>query len=529
MVITRDPDAGAAERFDLIIVGGGIYGIMLAHEAVSRSLRPLVVERDDFCAATSHNSLRIVHGGLRYLQTGDLHRYAESVAARRWFLARFPGAVRPLPCLMPLYGDGLRRPSVLRAVLKVNDLLSWRRNAGLPAAQVLDDGRVVGPDAVAALFGVDDRRRAVPRRRYRRVERRRDLHDACIPSAPRLFVDILAACCDKEAVALNYVEAVSLLTANGRTAGIVARDSESGREYEFQASVVINAAGPRSGVFAKACDGEAADLFTPSLAWNMVIDRPPPSAYALAVKPKTTGGRTYFLMPWKGVILAGTGHQPWDGPLDDARPTQAQCGEFLDDLNRAIPGLHLGQADIVRVFAGLLPAARPGTAQLAVREVIVDHGRRGGPQGLYSLCGVKMTTSSLVANKALFLAFPDADRRGGNTAPWWTGRDRQPDYPFRWMPAAGDETWKPPLAAAIAEEAVLHLDDLLLRRSNLGDNPARALALAERCCALFPWSAERARAEIHRLANRLGRPAEPDGTSPITPSRADARLETGVN
>lgn len=520
MVITRDPDAAAAERFDLIIVGGGIYGIMLAHEAVSRSLRPLVVERDDFCAATSHNSLRIVHGGLRYLQTGDLHRYAESVAARRWFLARFPGAVRPLPCLMPLYGDGLRRPSVLRAVLKVNDLLSWRRNAGLPAAQVLDDGRVVGPDAVAALFpGVDTDG----------LKGAAIWHDACIPSAPRLFVDILAACCDKEAVALNYVEAVSLLTANGRTAGIVARDSESGREYEFQASVVINAAGPRSGVFAKACDGEAADLFTPSLAWNMVIDRPPPSAYALAVKPKTTGGRTYFLMPWKGVILAGTGHQPWDGPLDDARPTQAQCGEFLDDLNRAIPGLHLGQADIVRVFAGLLPAARPGTAQLAVREVIVDHGRRGGPQGLYSLCGVKMTTSSLVANKALFLAFPDADRRGGNTAPWWTGRDRQPDYPFRWMPAAGDETWKPPLAAAIAEEAVLHLDDLLLRRSNLGDNPARALALAERCCALFPWSAERARAEIHRLANRLGRPAEPDGTSPITPSRADARLETGVN
>jgi glycerol-3-phosphate dehydrogenase len=103
MAMERQIHLYSERDYDLIIVGGGIYGAMLALESVFRGLKPLLLEKSDFGAATSFNSLRIVHGGLRYLQTLDLPRHFESVRERRWFLRNFPDHVRPLPCLMPLF------------------------------------------------------------------------------------------------------------------------------------------------------------------------------------------------------------------------------------------------------------------------------------------------------------------------------------------------------------------------------------------------------------------------------------------
>jgi len=125
--IRRDPAGAAQSRFDLIIVGGGVYGIMIALEATRRGLAPLLLERDDFAAATSANSLRILHGGLRYLQRLDIGRSLESIRERAWWLSQFPEHAAPLPCLMPLYGGGFRRPAVLSQGLRLNDwLCRWQ-------------------------------------------------------------------------------------------------------------------------------------------------------------------------------------------------------------------------------------------------------------------------------------------------------------------------------------------------------------------------------------------------------------------
>ena len=121
--ILRDPAAAAGARYDLIVVVGGVHGIMIALEATRRGLRPLPLERADFAGATSHNSLRILHGGLRYLQSLDLGRSLESIRERAWWRGHFPDLVQPLLCLMPLYGAGLRRPASLRLALGLNDLL----------------------------------------------------------------------------------------------------------------------------------------------------------------------------------------------------------------------------------------------------------------------------------------------------------------------------------------------------------------------------------------------------------------------
>ena len=130
--IIREPLDAVKKKYDLIIIGGGIYGTMLSLEASRRGLLSLLLERDDFGQHTSFNSLRIIHGGLRYLQSLDLHRFRESVSERKWFLKTFPHLIKTLPCLMPLYGNGLYHPFVLRTALLMNDILSYNRNRTLP-------------------------------------------------------------------------------------------------------------------------------------------------------------------------------------------------------------------------------------------------------------------------------------------------------------------------------------------------------------------------------------------------------------
>jgi glycerol-3-phosphate dehydrogenase len=158
MAMERQIHLYSERDYDLIIVGGGIYGAMLALESVFRGLKPLLLEKSDFGAATSFNSLRIVHGGLRYLQTLDLLRHFESVRERRWFLKNFPDHVRPLPCLMPLYNKGIKRKTVFRAALLINDALSMRRNSGVMPERKLLNGKIIDrAEVVSAFPGVDEK------------------------------------------------------------------------------------------------------------------------------------------------------------------------------------------------------------------------------------------------------------------------------------------------------------------------------------------------------------------------------------
>jgi glycerol-3-phosphate dehydrogenase len=484
----------AAESFDLIIVGGGIYGVVVALEAVRRGLQPLVLERSDFGAATSHNSLRIVHGGFRYLQSADLARFHASVRERRWFLQNFPDLVEPLPCLMPLYGDGLHRKSVFRGALLLNDALSFRRNVRVEPSRRLPRGRIVSREETASIF---------PTVNSNGLQGGALWYDAFMPSAPRVLIEALIWACSRGAAALNYVEAQGLIEDHGRVVGVRASDVLMGGEFEFRASRVVNATGPWSRRFTSVAAKEQKELFEPSLAWNVVLRRPPLSDHAVAVAPRRPDARTYFLVPWKGALLAGTGHAVWRGSPDDPRPSLELLGEFLGDLNAAVPGLDLGEGDVVRVSAGLLPATGPGTCELTKRDVILDHGLRGGPSGFFSLSGIKWTTVRRVAERVLRCAFPSAAPLPDGQFQRAPGAGRQPDYPFSWMPHPGDEAWKKDLRSAASGEAVHHLDDLLLRRSSVGDNPERALQLGPEACRLLGWDAERSKEELDRLSCKL--------------------------
>ncbi|MFQ5635827.1 MAG: FAD-dependent oxidoreductase [Gammaproteobacteria bacterium] len=489
----RCPETAAREDYDLIILGGGIQGAMLALEASVRGLRALLLEMGDFGGATSFNSLRILHGGLRYLQTADLKRFHESVRERRWFLRNFPDLVTPLPCLMPLYGAGLHRPGILRGVLKINDLLSADRNLGVSEAAWLPDGRVV--DARTA-------RESFPRIRTGSLRGGAIWHDAFMPDSQRVLMEVLRRAAEFGATVLNYVEATSLVRNGEHIAGILAVDHDSGDKYEFRATTVLNATGPWNSSVAGRMHAQNPDGLQYSMAWNVLLDRAPLSSHALAVAAPRPDSQTLFLCPWKGRLLAGTGHLARPMLNERAGPGADEIAGFLGEINAAVPGLDLQARDVIRVLAGYLPA-RPGARHsLAVRETIVDHGLGGGPRGMFTVAGIKFTTARSVAEKALNMAFGQADRSSADLdADGWRCRKAPAASDFE---GPDDIARDEQLRTLVRDEAVLHLDDLVLRRTALWDTPEQALILAPGICRMFDWNQQRRAAELRRLEEQLG-------------------------
>ncbi len=486
--ISRNPSTAADQTYDLIIVGGGIYGVMLSLESARRGLRSLLIERQDFGGATSHNSLRIVHGGFRYLQKADFHRFYESVNERRWFLQNFPDLVRPLPCLMPLYGKGLRRPPILKTALLMNDAMSFYRNQKIRTDAHLEDGKIISSQQVKQLF---------PQVDIEGLKGGAVWHDARMPDSQRLLISLLRWACSLGATALNYVEAKQILTENNRVIGVVAEDQLTGETYEYKATKLVNAAGPWCQELAAQFDQNSANLFHKSIAWNVLFDRKTLSEYALAVEPKKADAQTYFLHPWKGRLLAGTIHGVWSKEIGyRPQPSPEELKEFIDNLNLAIPGLNVSENDVLRIYSGLLPAAKPGSNALAVREVIFNHTK---PQGAYSICGVKFTTSRLVAEKTINQVFPNTTPVSSTVAPPDAVQKPRGIFDYDWYPDPKDDRWQTELKELIKAESVHHLDDLILRRTSLGDNPERAMKIAPILCQLFNWDQTKSQEEIDRL------------------------------
>jgi len=477
------------EDYDIIIIGGGIYGIMLVLESALRAKRVLLLEGNDFCGATSYNHLRTLHGGLRYLQSMDMKRFIESVRERRWFLTHFPQFCEVLPCLMPIYGKGLRRRPVLRAAFLANDFLSFKRNVSVSRKRHLPGGRIISAEETKKIFpNVDDRG----------LKGSALWYDGTMPEHQRLSIEILLWACEKGAEALNYVNVDGLIKKNNVTIGVKAIDREHDDQLEFKAPVVVNATGPWNREIAKAFDRDYPILFERRiLNWNILFKRKALSSHALALTPHKGAGHTYFFHNWKNRLLVGTGEVPLDDSCSNF-PTEMQIHSFIHDLNSAVPGLSLSMDDIEHVYSGVLPGTTRG--KLAKSDVIINHENNGGPKGLFSVSGVKYTTSRRVAQKTLDLIFPDTkNRTSNNTAVYPVSSSSIKTFGFDWMPSDENKGWLQALKQLIDDESVVHVDDLLFRRTSLGENKRRLSTIIPHLRDIFPLNDHQWREELKRL------------------------------
>jgi len=309
-------------------------------------------------------------------------------------------------------------------------------------------------------------------------------------SPQRVLMETLHWACATGATCLNYVEASELLVRDGSVIGVRAVDRSTGRSFDFAAPVVVNSTGPWSRVVARDFDRDVPRLFRPSVAFNLLLDRLPLADVTVAVAA-SHGDGTYFLRPWGDRIFAGTYHTMASPPAahelgeGDPEPSSELIERFLSELRQAVPALEVGLDDVVRVYAGFVPSTRSG--KLSRGEVLYDHGSAGGPKGLFSLAGAKFTTARLAAERLLSMAY-GAARRIPRGPP---GEGRLPPMPELSAEEFGDLLEDEPAAAAAyvrrigAEESVLHVEDLLLRRTDWGADPHHMAALAPRVAALI--------------------------------------------
>jgi glycerol-3-phosphate dehydrogenase len=240
------------------------------------------------------------------------------------------------------------------------------------------------------------------------------------------------------------------------------------------------------------------------VAWNVLLDRPALSTHAVALQdPAAPDGSLKFATPLGGRLLVGTGYAPIHACDAAESIAEGELDAFLATVNRCVPSLEASRRDILRVFCGVLPAAAPGSSVPRARNQISTRG----PRGLFTVSGTKFTTARSAARRVL------AALRASGVLRWPAAGPR--DYPPCYTSAAdglfGDEwtmldveTRATGLARILAREAVEHLDDLVLRRTTLGDQPLRALAAARSLCALDDRWARQADSEVARLTARLG-------------------------
>lgn len=410
-VMERNLSRLAAERFDVAVVGGGIYGACIAWEGITRGLSVALVEKADFASATSANSLKIIHGGLRYLQNADLRRLRHSARERSTLMWISPHLVHPLPVVVPTYGYGRQGRIALWLALKLNDMLTFDRNRSTEADKYIPGGRTFSPgDARTMLPGVADSELSGAALFY----------DAQVYNSERLVVSFLRSAAGAGACIANYVEATALLQEGETVTGLRVRDQCSGDGFDLRARMVVNAAGPWLDRWpAEGDDAVSEGDFAKAI--NLVLDRElfPRFAVGLPERPPDTDerGRYLFFTPWRGKTIAGTAYFPFAGSPDECNATQDEIRAFLHTLNRTYPPAGLRAEDIVFVHCGLVPTATAGRRtdelSLATRDRIIDHSRAGvrgaRRKGLISVLGVKYTTARAVAEVVVDTIFEQWD------------------------------------------------------------------------------------------------------------------------
>jgi glycerol-3-phosphate dehydrogenase len=381
----RDIDQLAARTFDVLVVGGGIYGLTIAYDAAQRGLSVALIERSDFGSGSSFNHLRTIHGGLRYLQTLDLGRAHESVRERRTLAHIAPHAVRAVPFVLPLFRSLTRGKLAMRAGFMLDAIVASDRNQRVPDRLQIPTGQVISRSDAVNRFPALSRPELTGAAVW---------YDYVTPESDRLTFTWAAAASAQSAALANYVDAVGLLQEGPRVVGVRARDRHADRDLEIHARVTVNATGGAVDRLLVA-SGMSTGLVLLK-AMNLVTRRHGGEA---ALGGRSASGRNLFLVPWHGRAIAGTWESSEACAATDASPTTRDVGSFLAELNEAFPAMKLGMEDVTLVHRGLVPAvAAEGRVALEGHERVWDHAT-AGLEGIVSVAGAKYTTARAVAER----------------------------------------------------------------------------------------------------------------------------------
>ncbi len=362
---------GSDGPWDVVIIGGGATGLGAAVDAAARGFRTLLLEQSDFAKGTSSRSTKLIHGGVRYLQQGNVSLVFEALHERGRLLENAPHLVRNLEFVLPAY-SWWERP-FYGIGLKIYDVLAGKYSLG--------KSHVLSKNAAS---------KALPGLKTERLRGGIAYHDGQFDDA-RLAVALARTAADLGAVVVNYARVEDLKKdKNGRTCGVIVRELESGAELDISARAVVNA----TGVFVDAIrlkdDADARPIISPSQGIHVVLDRAfLPSDNAMLI-PRTADGRVLFAVPWYDRVLLGTTDTPVDRVRLDPRPLNEEIDYLLDYAGRYLERAPT-RDDVLSTFAGLRPLVSSGDEN-DTASISRDHVVRISKSGLITVTGGKWTT-----------------------------------------------------------------------------------------------------------------------------------------
>ena len=368
----------AKDKLDLLIVGGGATGLGIAVDAASRGYRTALVEAGDFAQATSSRATKLVHGGVRYLVSGQVHLVYEALHERKIMLRNAPHLAHPLPFVtpaygwfdFPFYGTGLKLYDALSGHSSLGPTRFLSRRETCERVPGIATGGLKG----SVLY-----------------------YDGQFDDA-RLALTLARTAEDHGAIVLNYARCAALNKTGGRIRGAQVEDGETGRTFEVHADTVINATGIFVDELRSYDDASSPHMLSVSRGTHIVVPAEVLGSENALMVPKTRDGRVIFAIPWLGKVVIGTTDVPMPAVAVEPGHEGAEVDFLLETINPYL-ARPIGKGDILSVFSGLRPLITGG--QVKTSKLSREHTIQVSSSGLITIAGGKWTTYRRMAEDAL--------------------------------------------------------------------------------------------------------------------------------
>jgi glycerol-3-phosphate dehydrogenase len=369
------------ERFHVIVIGGGINGVAIARECASAGRRTLLVEQHDFAAGTTSRSTRIIHGGLRYLEHGDIGQVRESIREREWLLQRYPHLVHPLQFLLALGEETRRSALAVRSGLWLYRKMG-RAVRGVDGSRTEQDKleRLLDAGKHFSVFSFDDAQCEFPE---------------------RLVAQWLVEAIEAGAVTRNHTAVLAVTIHNGRATGVSLRDQLNGKEQRVNATWIINATGPWADGICQSSNIQTEHPMVGGVRGSHIVLSKFAGAPHAAVYTEAVDGRPIFVIPWNEQVLVGTTEVADGNDPGEVQPSADEIDYLLRSFFLLFPRVRLARDDIHYAFAGVRPlpfSPKKSPSAVTRKHYLHDHTPDGAAQ-MISVIGGKLTTAGGLARE----------------------------------------------------------------------------------------------------------------------------------
>jgi glycerol-3-phosphate dehydrogenase len=480
----------SSEEFDICIIGGGATGLGTALDAAARGLKTILFEQHDFAKGTSSRSTKLVHGGVRYLQQGNIKLVLEALKERGLLLKNAPHLVHNQKFVVPnykwwekpFYGIGLKIYDKMAGKLGLGPSQFLSKEEILELAPTLDPEELKG----GVLY-----------------------HDGQFDDA-RLAISIAQTAAKQGATLLNYFSVNALLKVNTRVCGVWVKDALTGKEYEVKSTIVINATGVFTDAIMKMDDPAHENIISPSQGIHLVVDASFLPGDTAIMIPRTDDGRVLFAVPWHDRIVLGTTDTPVSTISAEPIPQEEEIDFILTHIGRYLTK-DPQRADVKSMFAGLRPLVKGKSKKTAAlsRDHIIDVG----DSGLITITGGKWTTYRKMAEDVVSFALLQTGMPERNciTQDLLLNGHDQP-IPAASIALLSATALEAVIKKAVEEEMCVTVEDFLSRRTRqllldaqvaMDKAPQVAAILAKHCRQNDDWISEQINNFNHIAANYL--------------------------